>query len=140
VSKPNLLLLEDDAERLARFHVVIARLGMTIHVWRSAYRLLAELDRHIPLTQLIALDHDLLSEPGEPDLGDGLMVAKALANRRASCPVIIHTSNTLRGDSMEGELQLAGWTYRRILPIGDDWIEVDWFRAARRLLRGAKPP
>ena len=36
---------------------------------------------------------------------------------------------------MEGELALAGWTYRRVVPIGDDWIEVDWYWAARRLLR-----
>ncbi len=109
---------------------------MAVQLWRSAVTLLDELDRHLPHADLISLDHDLLSEPGEPDLGDGLMVAKALAAHRPRCPVIIHTSNTLRGDSMEGELQLAGWTYRRILPIGDDWIEVDWFRAAKRLLRG----
>lgn len=136
----NLLLLEDDAERLTRFHAVIARLGVTSQVWRSALVMLAELDRHLPHADLISLDHDLLSEPDEPDLGDGLIVAKALAERTPSCPVILHTSNTVRGDWMEGELQLAGWRYRRILPLGDDWVEVDWYRAARRLLKGVRKP
>ncbi len=131
-----LLLLEDDAERLARFHTACSRLSLEVRSWRSAVTLLDELDHHLPHADLISLDHDLLSEPGEPDLGDGLMVAKALAAHRPSCPVIIHTSNTLRGDWMEGELQLAGWKHRRILPIGDDWVEVDWYRAAKRLLKG----
>ncbi|MBY0459940.1 MAG: hypothetical protein K2V38_21700 [Gemmataceae bacterium] len=112
---------------------------MAVQLWRSAVTLLDELDRHLPHADLISLDHDLLSEPGEPDLGDGLMVAKALAAHRPRCPVIIHTSNTLRGDWMEGELQLARWKYRRILPTGDDWIEVDWYRAVKRLLKGNRP-
>jgi len=130
-----LLLLEDDAERVARFRPTAERLGLTIRLWRSAFVMLNELPHVLPEASIIALDHDLISEPGEPDLGDGVMVAKALADCSPCCPVIIHTSNTQRGDWMEGELQLARWTYHRILPIGDDWIEVDWYRAAKRLLR-----
>jgi hypothetical protein len=49
--------------------------------------------------------------------------------------VIVHTSNGIRGDAMEGEFELAGWTCRRLMPLGDDWIEVDWRAAVRRLLR-----
>lgn len=130
-----LLLLEDDAERTARFRATVDRLGIELRVWRSAFAMLAELKAHFPHAALIALDHDLISEPGESDLGDGLMVARHLVSLPDPRPVVIHTSNTLRGDSMEGELQLAGWPYRRVLPVGDDWIEVDWFRAATRLLR-----
>jgi CheY-like chemotaxis protein len=130
-----ILLLEDDADRTVRFRAAAARLGADLKVWRSAFDMLAELDAHFPHATLIALDHDLLSEPGEPDLGDGLMVARFLVTQPDRRPVVIHTSNTLRGDSMEGELQLAGWDYRRILPVGDDWIEVDWYRAVRQLRR-----
>jgi len=36
---------------------------------------------------------------------------------------------------MVGELELAKWKYHRVMPLGDDWIEVDWFAAARRVLR-----
>lgn len=132
---PELLLLEDDSERVAHFRAAAVRLGLTIRLWRSAFGMLEDLNDYVPHASLISLDHDLISEPGEPDLGDGVMVAKALAGHPPCCPVIIHTSNTQRGDCMEGELQLARWTYRRILPIGDDWIEVDWYRAAKRLLR-----
>lgn len=130
-----ILLLEDDADRTVRFRTTASRLGVELKVWRSAFDILAELDAHFSHSTLIALDHDLLSEPGEPDLGDGLMVARHLVTLTDRRPVVIHTSNTLRGDSMEGELQLAGWDYRRILPIGDDWVEVDWYRAAKQLLR-----
>lgn len=130
-----ILLLEDDADRTIRFRAAAARLGVDLTVWRSAFDMLAELETHFSHATLIALDHDLLSEPGEPDLGDGLMVARHLVSLPDHRPVVIHTSNTLRGDSMEGELQFAGWDYRRILPIGDDWIEVDWYRAVKQLLR-----
>lgn len=130
-----ILLLEDDADRIARFRAATDRLKSDLRVWRSALELLAELGTHFPQADLIALDHDLISEPGEPDLGDGLMVARHLVTLPARRPVVIHTSNTLRGDSMEGELQLAGWDYLRVLPVGDDWIEVDWYRAVKRLLR-----
>lgn len=134
----HLLLLEDDAERLVRFRLACERLQLPLLVWRSAFEFLAALDEHLPTAALISLDHDLIAEAGEPDLGDGVMVAKELASRTPCCPVIIHTSNGVRGDWMEGELQLCGWTYRRVAPLGDDWIEVDWYRAAKRLLR-AKP-
>jgi hypothetical protein len=130
-----ILLLEDDADRTVRFRAAAARLGADLKVWRSAFDMLTEFGAHFPKATLIALDHDLLSEPGEPDLGDGLMVARFLVTQPDRRPVVIHTSNTLRGDSMEGELQLAGWDYRRILPVGDDWIEVDWYRAVRQLRR-----
>lgn len=135
-----ILLLEDDADRTVRFRATTARLGVELRVWRSAFEMLQELPAHLPRAALIGLDHDLISEPGEPDLGDGLMVARHLVTLPERRPVVIHTSNTLRGDSMEGELQLAGWDYRRILPIGDDWIEVDWYRAARRFLRRKGAP
>lgn len=133
-----LLLLEDDAERLVRFRAVTDELRLSLFVWRSAYQFVTALDEHLPTASVISLDHDLISEPGEPDLGDGVMVAKELVNRSPGCPVIIHTSNGVRGDWMEGELQLAGWKYHRVAPLGDDWIEVDWRRTVKRLLRKAR--
>lgn len=135
-----LLLLEDDSDRTTRFRAAAARLGIDLLVWRSAFEMLAELPSHFPQATLIGLDHDLISEPGEPDLGDGLMLARHLVTLPERRPVVIHTSNTLRGDSMEGELQFARWKYRRILPIGDDWVEVDWYRAVRQLLRRKGSP
>jgi hypothetical protein len=121
---PVILLLEDDTERLDRFWAVARRLDIELFDWCDANRMIAELPQHLASAALISLDHDLLPlRDIEP--GDGLDVAKYLATLPPACPVIIHTSNGRRGDAMEGELELAGWTYHRVTPLGDDWIEVD---------------
>lgn len=134
MTAPVVLMLEDDAERLACFRTVAARLGVDLVSWPDAHRMIAEVGPFLPTAALISLDHDL--EPtGDSDPGDGLLVAKHLATLAASCPVIIHTSNGARGEMMQGEFDLAGWTHHRVPPFGDDWIEADWFRIVRRLLR-----
>jgi CheY-like chemotaxis protein len=129
------LMLEDDAERLIRFRAAAERLGIELVVWRDAHRMIAEVETQLAAARLISLDHDLEPER-DTDPGDGLDVAKHLANLPPVCPVIIHTSNGARGDAMAGEFELAGWRHHRVMPLGDDWIEVDWFRAVRRALRG----
>jgi hypothetical protein len=107
--------------------------------WPDANLMVAEMGQFLHTTFLISLDHDL--EPTGPrDPGDGLHVAKHLATLPPACPVVIHTSNGVRGDAMEGELDLAGWTYHRVVPLGDDWIEVDWFQLVKRALRQYQPP
>ena len=127
-------MLEDDAERLARFWAVADRLGIEIIDWADAHETIAELSAHLASAALVSLDHDLMPLR-DIDPGDGLDVAKHLATLPPVCPVIVHTSNRVRGDVMEGELDLAGWKYRRVLPVGDDWIEVDWSRVVKRLLK-----
>lgn len=138
MSRTTVLMLEDDAERVERFTAALRRAEPSLHlvVWRSARRMLGELEPLLPSAVLIGLDHDLEPEAGDPtDPGDGLDVAKWLADRPPACPVIVHTSNGARGGAMQGEFDLAGWRCRRVMPLGDDWIEVDWYRAARALLR-----
>lgn len=134
MTDPLLLMLEDDTERLVRFRTVAARLGMSLVVWRDARRMVAEATELLHRAALVSLDHDLESE-SEADPGDGLDVARHLAALAPTCPVIVHTSNGVRGDAMVGELELTGWAHHRVLPLGDDWIEVDWFAVARRALR-----
>jgi CheY-like chemotaxis protein len=139
MTPPLILMLEDDAERLDRFHAVAAKLGAELVSWADAFGMLAEIGPYLPSAALISLDHDL--EPtGPADPGDGLQIAKHLASLPPRCPVVIHTSNGVRGDMMEGEFELARWTYHRVLPVGDDWIEVDWFRVVKRRLRMRKKP
>jgi hypothetical protein len=130
------LMLEDDPERLARFHTSALRLGVELVVWSNAHRMIAEIGLQLPTAKLISLDHDLEPEDSS-DPGDGLDVAKHIAKLSPMCPVIVHTSNGMRGDVMVGELELAGWVHHRVMPLGDDWIEVDWFRAARSAMRKA---
>lgn len=131
---PILLMLEDNAERLDRFRAIVAKLDVELISWPEAHAMIAEMGQFLHAAVLISLDHDL--EPiSTRDPGDGLDVARHLATLQPTCPIIIHTSNGIRGDLMEGELELAGWTYHRVAPIGDDWIEVDWFVVAKRALR-----
>ena len=134
---PLVLMLEDDDERLDRFGVIATRLGVELVSWPDARAMIAEMGQLLHAAALISLDHDLMPiHDIEP--GDGLDVAKHLAALAPTCPVIIHTSNRIRGDAMEGELALAGWTYHRVPPIGDDWIEADWYRVVKRALKARR--
>jgi hypothetical protein len=47
---------------------------------------------------------------------------------------IIHRVITHPGASSTFKLRFAGWTADRVGPIGTDWIETSWLRAAKRLL------
>lgn len=137
-----LLMLEDDAERVERFIRALARLDPVpeLRLWRSAWALLRDVPALLPAARLISLDHDLDPAPDDPaDPGTGWDVTKHLAALPPACPVIIHTSNATRATWMEGEFDLGGWEYHRVPPLGDDWIERDWFRLVRRLLRRSRP-
>jgi len=133
-----LLLLEDNLERVQRFQSVLAQIAPTlpIQTWRSARQMLRELDCFLPQATLLSLDHDLEPLAGDvEDPGDGVDVVKVLAEKPPVCPVIIHTSNGPRADWMMGDLDLAGWIYYRVAPLGEDWIEQSWRRVLRRICR-----
>lgn len=132
-----LLLLEDDAERVSRFTAALHAIDpeLPLIVWRDAQGMIREVGRYLPSARLISLDHDLEPLDGGPDPGDGLEVVKFLVSQPLVRPVIIHTSNGERSTWMAGEFDLAGWRHWRVAPIGDDWIEVDWHRRVRRLLK-----
>lgn len=132
-----LLMLEDNTDRLERFAATLRRLdtSLALHVWRDAHLMIREAGSLLGTARLICLDHDLEPEPGAADPGDGLMVVKWLVTQPFRLPVLIHSSNGERSIWMAGELDLAGWKHRRVAPIGDDWIESDWRRVVRRLLK-----
>jgi hypothetical protein len=133
-----LLMLEDDSERIERFTATWQTLApsMPLIVWRSARKMIREIDPFLNSARLISLDHDLEQQEGETeDPGDGIEVAKFLAEKPPVCPVIIHSSNGQRSDWMLGEFELGGWQYKRVAPIGDDWIEAYWRDVVRKLLR-----
>jgi len=131
-----LLLLEDNAERLARFAAVLRTIdaSLPIRVWRDARAMIREAGPLLAASRLISLDHDLEPEPGEPDLGDGYLVVKWLVSQPTVRPVIIHSSNSERSAWMAGEFDLSGWRYWRVAPLGDDWIESDWRLVVEQLL------
>lgn len=131
------LILEDDAERLRRFQAVVERWrgDLIIRSWRNAFAMLAELPEAIDRAILISLDHDLLPMMPNEDPGDGLEIAMWLHGHPPMCPVIVHSSNSARAQRMLGELELAGWDGVRVVPYGDDWIERDWRLAVTNSLR-----
>jgi hypothetical protein len=133
-----LLMLEDNAERVQRFRAALQQIdpALELRLWRSAWVMLREMPALLPAARLISLDHDLDPEEGDPsDPGTGWDVTKVLAELPPTCPVIIHTSNGERATWMMGELELGGWEFHRLPPLGDDWIERDWRRLVRRLLK-----
>jgi ADP-ribosylglycohydrolase len=132
-----LLLLEDNAERIATFAAVVRELGedWQVRVCRDALTMIAECEGCFADTHLISLDHDLNPQPGATsDPGTGLEVAKFLASHFPFCPVIIHSTNADRAWSMHNELRFGGWTVERFGPIGDDWFHKIWLPKARELL------
>jgi len=141
-----ILLLEDDADRLAGFRSSVAKLGpgYRLVAWRDAHRMIAECHEYLADAALISLDHDLNKEqPDSPDPGDGVEVAAFLARLPCICPVILHTSNTERVWSMHNEFRFGGWQAERVGPIGPDWIERSWLPSCRALLeqsQGSNPP
>jgi hypothetical protein len=133
-----ILILEDDRERIERFKAILADIApsLPLRVWRSAGRMIREVEPFLSAARLISLDHDLERAEGDADdPGDGIDVARFLAARPPVCPVIVHSSNGSRSDWMIGEFELGGWEYRRVAPLGDDWIESFWRAVVIELLR-----
>ncbi len=133
-----LLLLEDNVDRVRCFSETLRRIdpALPLQVWRNAWVMIEEVHMYLPKARLISLDHDLDPEEGNTvDPGTGWEVTKTLAALAPVCPVIIHTSNGERAVWMCGEFELGGWRHYRLPPLGEDWIERDWYRLVRRLLR-----
>jgi len=132
-----LLMLEDNDERVQRFTEVLHALdpALPLVVWRDAKVMIREVGPFLRVARLISLDHDLEPQEGAADPGDGLEVAKFLVSQPIRCPVIIHSSNGERSTWMAGEFELAGWRFWRVAPLGEDWVEVDWRRLVKRLLK-----
>jgi hypothetical protein len=135
-----ILMLEDDPERLTRFAQVLNDIdsNLPFQFWRDAPSMMREAGPLLTDSLLISLDHDLIPDSGEPDPGDGYMLAQWLTKQPIVKPVILHSSNGDRSSWMAGEFDLAGWRYWRVIPYGEDWIENDWHRVVRRLIARSK--
>ncbi|MGN6369178.1 MAG: cyclic-phosphate processing receiver domain-containing protein [Phycisphaerae bacterium] len=131
------LILEDDAGRVGRFVETVGRVlpGVEVVCWGSAREMVREVAGYLDRAVLISLDHDLYA-PGEEDVGDGLEVARFLAEQGVRCPVVIHSSNAERSGWMRGVLEVEGWGVRMVVPVGERGVEEDWGEVVRGLVAG----
>jgi hypothetical protein len=109
----------------------------------NAPDMLAWLENGLPSVLLVCLDHDLgpnRQRHGETfNPGVGRDVADFLATRKASCPVIIHSSNAEGAYSMQLSLEAAGWSVERVAPFDDlKWIKTQWAECVVALGHKAK--
>ena len=132
-----ILILEDNQDRIDAFKEVLSEYDdLEIHIWKAAYSFIEEVDEHLQGTDVISLDHDLVSDDGS-DPGDGLEVAEYLRDKEPICPVIIHSTNINRSWSMHRELKDGNWDVERYPPLsmGVDWIYKDWINAIKKKTR-----
>lgn len=135
-----ILILEDDADRTTRMKRVLAEVAPSfqVHWWRDANLMEQDLHSLLATAALISLDHDLAADPANADPGDGLQIAKALANHpyatKPPPPVVVHSSNGERAAMMFHLLREAQWRVKRVPPLGEDWIETDWRHTISALL------
>lgn len=135
--KPVVLILEDNAERIAAFEETVPRISpeLELKIWRDAPTMLAECEGFFDRVVLFSLDHDLNPQPdATEDPGTGLDVANFLVRFPPICPVVIHSTNVDRVWSMHNEFRFAGWTIDRIGPFDGDWIQKSWRKLVEPLL------
>jgi ADP-ribosylglycohydrolase len=132
-----ILILEDNDERIAAFRAAVTQLEpeAELRIWREAHTFVAEAGSFLHRSVLISLDHDLNRMAGATrDPGDGLEVASWLAQQKPVCPVIVHSTNHERVESMINELRFGGWPWERVAPHGKTWIEQSWRPKAEALI------
>jgi hypothetical protein len=140
-------ILEDSLDRQAEMRRCLQeRLGeCDVFVSPTAKEMMAYLTNNLARVHVISLDHDLELIP-QPDGklldgGTGREVADYLALQKPTCPVIVHTSNSVAGDGMEFVLRDARWDTHRVYPWGGlEWIASRWIGTLRTAIRkkGAK--
>jgi hypothetical protein len=136
-------VLEDDIDgRQPRFRAAISNLPSSsrIVIHDNAPDFVAWLEKSFASIRLMTLDHDLgpsRDRGGERfDPESGMQVVEALLKRKPAFPILVHSSNPYDAPTMVRRLEEAGWTVRRIVPWGDEWIPTVWLDAARKLLEG----
>ena len=141
-----IVILEDNADRQMAMRACLADrfYQYEIHFFDDSCEMIRFLDEYLSDAIVIALDHDLDLKPGPEgrciDPGTGREVADFLAKKEPTCPVFVHTTNSLAAVGMEAVLRDAGWKTRRVVPFGDlEWIDSVWFSAMRRAIVGPVP-
>ncbi len=135
-----ILILENNPERIELFTSALKELQpeCEVIVWKSAHRMIDELDRYLGDATAISLAHDLdpaLSHSAAP--GTGMDVIDFLTEEKPSCPIILHTANMNARWNMVYTLTDANWAVHLTPPFGDnhDWIQKSWLTKIKDVLQ-----
>jgi hypothetical protein len=138
-------ILEDDQRRSEAMTEEIHRLfpRALTRFFDNAPDMVAWLKEALPSVLLLCLDHDLgpnRQRRGKPfDPGIGRDVADFLATQKASCPVLIHSSNAEGAQGMGFTLEDAGWSVERVAPFDDlAWVKAQWSERVAAFVNKAK--
>ena len=134
-------ILDDEVDRIREMTRCLAECEphCELVTFDNAPDMIAWLTEHMEDTTLICLDHDLgpnRFRNGEGfDPGTGRDVTNYLATRRPTCPVVIHTTNSLAAPGMAMALDDAGWEHSRVIPYNDlEWVRAAWLIDVRATL------
>jgi len=162
--KKLIAVLEDNEDRRAAMSDWLReRFGMYDHHFTDdPYEMIATIKTRRSDLLVVSLDHDLHERPDFSTELTGMIVAEHLAKdsaRRTSevrslvtmgivpvsapptpnstpFPVILHTTNTRDGDTMERMLRRHGRHVERVIPFdGVTWVYKDWHRALKRAMQ-----
>lgn len=135
-------ILEDHPGRVNEMRACLANAlpGVGSVFFESASEMISWLGRNLGDVVLISLDHDLPVRSRGPsgDCGTGRQVVDYLATLLPTCPVIIHSSNSVCAPGMFLALRDAGWLCGRVFPCDDlAWIATAWGEEVKRYSREA---
>jgi len=126
-------ILEDTAARVVAMRKVLAELlpGFEPVVFDNVTDFVDWLPDGLASAALICLDHDLgptrERDGARFDPGIGRDAADVLATYPSTCPVVVHSSNSLAVPGMLRVLRESGWTCSAVMPTDDlRWIASDW--------------
>lgn len=144
-------ILDDTAARVAEMRRVLREVlpGYDVVAFDNAPDLIDWLPSGLGRAALLSLDHDLGPTRerdgggGRFDPGIGRDAADVLALYAPTCPVIVHSSNSLEVPGMLRVLRESGWPCSAVMPTDDlRWIptawreEVEWYVANGWVRRG----
>ena len=136
-------ILEDDPGRAkAMLRAIATRLPfLKAVVLDNAPDTIDWLARNIASVAVLCLDHDLGPDRERNGLrfdpGTGRDVVDYLATQKLSCPVVIHSSNSVGASGMVCALTDAGWSCARVIPCDDlSWVGSTWVDAVEATLTG----
>jgi CheY-like chemotaxis protein len=134
-------VLEDNADRGEAMRALLAD---RFYQYETAFfddtaEMIKFLKAQLPNIILIALDHDLeLKQTANGkcnDPGCGRDVADFLAAQPATCPVVIHSTNSAAAAGMALAMEEVGWRVYSVTPFGDlEWIPKVWLRTVREAI------